>query len=840
MVAINVLIDENELKNAIIRFKYTRGDNLWWTSPNLFELVGVTSDPVSKLIDILSKNDIPDKSWKAGYLLGKMKAIEALPSLLVICREHKNPRIRGVAFWVIGCIHEFSDKIFPFLVKSLEKEKSLHTQNSILEAVDIMLDYHEISENTLYKLLSIILKIASKTDISLNEDLEAVIPWVFNHIADKELNKLIETIKTGTNYKLRLLIAKYFGELFNIKEIIPVLILVKQMDRSSKVREQAKLSLIKLARNITGKENLLNSIFEDENVIVRKEAAYILNSIGESSKKFQKTLIEATKHSKNELIKFDYIWLLAAMGEKEFSFKQYKEMLNNGELTASQIADFEVEFDPFNNELDIEIKKESTQTNDIEYFIRVLSDKDKIEERKEILYNFGNKVLELNSDKLTELLIKLLKNDSDSDLRRTIAQRFSYVKRLDVMESLCDALLNDNDSWVRHDAARALGTLDFIEAIPSLVKAMQKNDQKQVRDEVAYSLGQIGDESAIPFLAEIVKSDDKIFNTATLSISKINGERGISTLIKLLSIDNSDKIWHVIYGLELLGNKAKEAIPHLIEIANNNTDKRICGKAIYALGMIGGTDVIYYLQNSLDIIQDSYIRFWIALSLARILGRNSEGAKELDKLFVFSSLEHEQISEYRLLTRKWHLDKSGKSHDMKLERVHEEDKREILQKIKIGETKTFEYKSHLRWNIYTKTVNKELKFKITKTIASMMNSEGGQLLIGISNSGEIIGLTKDYETFPDSSKQNRDGFRLHLIDCINKLIGPQFNDLYNISFMFINNKEVCIISIKPSNTPIHVKTKEGRFVFSIRGEGGNQELDSKEMHDYLKMHERFQ
>ena len=477
--------------------------------------------------------------------------------------------------------------------------------------------------------------------------------------------------------------------------------------------------------------------------------------------------------------------------------------------------------------------------NDIDLLIDVLKDKTKQEERRRILYHFGDKVSRLNSDKLTKFLIHLLKNDLDPEVRRAIAQRFSYVKRIDVMEALCEAMLTDIEPWVRHAAARALGTLNFIEAIPSLVKTAQNEQYERIRDEAAYSLGQIRDISALPFLAELIKKDDEIFGTAAIAISNIayyNIKRGVSTLIKLLTIDDKDKLWSVIYALELLGEKAQKAVPFLINIAKKNNDPYIQAKAIYALGWIEGEDVKSFLNDSLKTTRDDNIKFWLALSHARIFGSKEEGAKELEGLFAYSRLDDDQETEYQLLVRKWYHEKKNLGKD--IEEAHKKDIEDILQKIKNSETKTFEYKAYLLFNEKTGE-EKELRFKIVKTIASMMNSEGGQLIIGVKNSGEIVGLQNDYKLIKEISKQNRDGFRLYLIDCIKNLIGLQYTDLYNVSFLTIEEKEICIINIKPSKSQVHVKTIDGRYIFSIRGEGSNQELDSKQTQEYINLHEQF-
>ncbi|MBD3191886.1 MAG: hypothetical protein GF308_14660 [Candidatus Heimdallarchaeota archaeon] len=465
--------------------------------------------------------------------------------------------------------------------------------------------------------------------------------------------------------------------------------------------------------------------------------------------------------------------------------------------------------------------------------IRILKDKTNDDKRLQILYSFHQYKLLLDSPKLMETLISLLKNDPNSDIRRTVAKRFSYIKSIKIMEALITAMEKDEDPYVRFDSTRALGTLDLVEAIPALVKTMQNDPYGRIRDEAAFSLGSIGDESAIPFLANIVRNDDEIFNTAAIAIANINGEKAVSSLIKLLSINKTKNLWYVIYALELLYEKAQKAIPPLCEIAENHRDFSIRAKAIYALGYIGGNEAIQSLQNLLEREKEEYIRFWSALSLARILGEDSKSAEMLWEFFAIGYLEDDQITEYRLLARKWYFEERKKSKKMTdTEQQLYQD--EILKRIKDGENRTTEFKAYLRWNEYTKKPNNKLKFKVVKTIAAMMNSEGGILFIGVKNNGEIVGIEKDYATF-NKGKQNRDGFQLFLNNAIKQYIGLKYNIFYSIAFANIKKKDICIITIKSSDGPIYIKKKHDKDLFVIRADGGNSKLNIKDAHEYIKM-----
>ncbi|KKL69002.1 hypothetical protein LCGC14_2119350, partial [marine sediment metagenome] len=89
-----------------------------------------------------------------------------------------------------------------------------------------------------------------------------------------------------------------------------------------------------------------------------------------------------------------------------------------------------------------------------------------------------------------------------------------------------------------------------------------------------------------------------------------------------------------------------------------------------------------------------------------------------------------------------------------------------------GESTILEFKSSARWDYYQEKVNKDLEFVIIKTIAGFMNTEGGTLLIGVTDDGEIIGVENDLKTL---KKKDRDGYELLLNDLISSYIGVEYS-----------------------------------------------------------------
>ena len=63
-----------------------------------------------------------------------------------------------------------------------------------------------------------------------------------------------------------------------------------------------------------------------------------------------------------------------------------------------------------------------------------------------------------------------------------------------------------------------------------------------------------------------------------------------------------------------------------------------------------------------------------------------------------------------------------------------------------GEGPKLEFKSSFRWDYKQDKLNRGLENAVLKTLAGFMNGQGGTLLIGVDDSGEVLGLEKDYET----------------------------------------------------------------------------------------------
>jgi DNA-binding response OmpR family regulator len=146
--------------------------------------------------------------------------------------------------------------------------------------------------------------------------------------------------------------------------------------------------------------------------------------------------------------------------------------------------------------------------------------------------------------------------------------------------------------------------------------------------------------------------------------------------------------------------------------------------------------------------------------------------------------------------------------------------------IKEGETERVEFKSTLRWNIFSNKIDKSIEHSALKTITAFLNSEGGILIIGVDDCQNIIGL--QYDKFKNSDKMN-----LHLINLIKSHIGIDYCNFIQTNFEKIEGKEILRIDIGKAKTPAFLKHGKDES-FYIRTGPASTNLPVSKVHDYIK------
>jgi predicted HTH transcriptional regulator len=96
---------------------------------------------------------------------------------------------------------------------------------------------------------------------------------------------------------------------------------------------------------------------------------------------------------------------------------------------------------------------------------------------------------------------------------------------------------------------------------------------------------------------------------------------------------------------------------------------------------------------------------------------------------------------------------------------------------------------------------------VVKTVAGFLNSyRGGNLIIGLDDKGQVLGLQSDYSTL--TSKPNRDGFEQALRNVLITAFGESPCAAWiKVSFCSVQDNELCMVKVSPAPEPIYPKGK---------------------------------
>ena len=128
-------------------------------------------------------------------------------------------------------------------------------------------------------------------------------------------------------------------------------------------------------------------------------------------------------------------------------------------------------------------------------------------------------------------------------------------------------------------------------------------------------------------------------------------------------------------------------------------------------------------------------------------------------------------------------------------------RRSAEELIELGESKTLEFKSTLRWNLREdRKDDKRVTHAALKTIAAFLNTEGGDLLIGVADDGSIVGLEKD-------KLNGNDKFMRHLAQMVRDGLGPRAGTCIDPRVQIVDGKDVCMVSCRRSPEPVFLAWK---------------------------------
>lgn len=150
---------------------------------------------------------------------------------------------------------------------------------------------------------------------------------------------------------------------------------------------------------------------------------------------------------------------------------------------------------------------------------------------------------------------------------------------------------------------------------------------------------------------------------------------------------------------------------------------------------------------------------------------------------------------------------------------------EIVALIRAGESSTLEFKSTMRANLKTGKHGKEIELAWLKTVTAFMNSDGGILLIGVEDDGNILGIDAD-------DFANEDKCRLHFKNLVNTHIGAESSRFIHLKIVTIHEKTILIIECERVRRPVFLSVGKNEDFF-IRSGPSSMKLSMSQMIKYL-------
>ena len=145
--------------------------------------------------------------------------------------------------------------------------------------------------------------------------------------------------------------------------------------------------------------------------------------------------------------------------------------------------------------------------------------------------------------------------------------------------------------------------------------------------------------------------------------------------------------------------------------------------------------------------------------------------------------------------------------------------------ISSGEGDRVEFKSTLRWNLKTDNSDKRVEKAWLKSVVAFLNTNGGVLLVGVQDDGDILGIDAD-------QFDNEDKYLLHVNNRIKQHIGLEHSGFIRFQLVPVDQKKVLIVECQPSPSPVFLKMGNEED-FYIRIGPGSRKLSTSEVLAYV-------
>jgi CheY-like chemotaxis protein len=150
--------------------------------------------------------------------------------------------------------------------------------------------------------------------------------------------------------------------------------------------------------------------------------------------------------------------------------------------------------------------------------------------------------------------------------------------------------------------------------------------------------------------------------------------------------------------------------------------------------------------------------------------------------------------------------------------------------IQQGETEKVEFKSSIRWDFQRKNVNKNLQVAFAKAAAGLLNQNGGVLLLGIDDNGNVLGIGSDLSTLREA---NTDEYQQTITEIISGCLNVKYMKYIHVHFEQVNQKQICVVSVDASPEPVYLTSGDEPELW-VRIGNTTRRLDVKAAIDHIR------
>lgn len=195
-----------------------------------------------------------------------------------------------------------------------------------------------------------------------------------------------------------------------------------------------------------------------------------------------------------------------------------------------------------------------------------------------------------------------------------------------------------------------------------------------------------------------------------------------------------------------------------------------------------------------------------------------------------------------------------KNREIKSPDRKEEIDEAILTMMNNGENDRIEFKKQSLWSAdltreeilatespeIRKYRNNASKFIIARSIAGFLNTDGGDLLIGIeedrlNNKPRVVGIEEDYHRLHEKDR-NPDGYRRMIVEMILQKYMPEIvnttSRFIHISFPSHSGRILCHVHVLPADKPVFVNIGNEELFF-IRIDASTRSITGKVLTQYI-------